>query len=164
MLGTEGIAVGMATKLLPHNLVELWEAQVAILEGKGVELFPDFPQGGLMDVDAYEDGRGKVEVRARVNVRDKKHVVISEVPYGTTTESIIASIEAAAQKGRVKVSSIDDFTTDHVEIDLTLARGVSAKELVPQLYAYTDCSVSISSNLTVIDDRKPVQFTVTDII
>ncbi|MDG2333650.1 MAG: DNA topoisomerase IV subunit A [Myxococcota bacterium] len=164
MLGTEGIAVGMATKLLPHNLVELWEAQIAILEGKGVELFPDFPQGGLMDVDGYEDGRGKVEVRARVNVRDKKHVVISEVPYGTTTESLIASIEAAAQKGRVKVSSIDDFTTDHVEIDLTLARGVSAKELVPQLYAYTDCSVSISSNLTVIDDRKPVQFTVTDII
>ncbi len=164
MLGTEGIAVGMATKLLPHNLTELWEAQIAVLEGKPAELFPDFPQGGLMDVDAYEDGRGKVEVRARVNVRDKKHVVISEIPYGTTTESIIASIEAAAQKGRVKVSSIDDFTTDHVEIDLTLARGVTAKEVVPQLYAYTDCSVSISSNVTVIDNRKPVQLTVTDII
>ncbi len=164
MLGTEGIAVGMATKLLPHNLTELWEAQIAVLDGKPVDLFPDFPQGGLMDVDAYEDGRGKVEVRARVNVRDKKHVVISEIPYGTTTESIIASIEAAAQKGRVKVSSIDDFTTDHVEIDLTLARGVTAKEVVPQLYAYTDCSVSISSNVTVIDNRKPVQLTVTDII
>lgn len=164
MLGTEGIAVGMATKLLPHNLTELWEAQIAVLEGKPAELFPDFPQGGLMDVDAYEDGRGKVEVRARVNVRDKKHVVISEIPYGTTTESVIASIEAAAQKGRVKVSSIDDFTTDHVEIDLTLARGVTAKEVVPQLYAYTDCSVSISSNVTVIDNRKPVQLTVTEII
>ena len=164
MLGTEGIAVGMATKLLPHNLTELWEAQIAILEGKPVSLFPDFPQGGLMDVDAYEDGRGKVEVRARVNVRDKKHVVISEVPYGTTTESVIASIEAAAQKGRVKVASINDFTTDKVEIELTLARGVSAKEVVPQLYAYTDCSVSISSNVTVIDDRKPVQLTVTNII
>jgi topoisomerase IV subunit A len=164
MLGTEGIAVGMATKLLPHNLNELWEAQIAILEGKPVSLFPDFPQGGLMDVDAYEDGRGKVEVRARVKVLDKKHVVISEVPYGTTTESIIASIETAAQKGRVKVSSIDDFTTGSVEIDLTLARGVSAKEVVPQLYAYTDCSVSISSNVTVINDRKPVQLTITDII
>ncbi len=164
MLGTEGIAVGMATKLLPHNLNELWEAQIAILEGKPVSLFPDFPQGGLMDVDAYEDGRGKVEVRARVKVLDKKHVVISEVPYGTTTESIIASIEAAAQKGRVKVSSIDDFTTGSVEIDLTLARGVSAKEVLPQLYAYTDCSVSISSNVTVINDRKPVQLTITDIV
>lgn len=164
MLGTEGIAVGMATKLLPHNLTELWEAQIAVLEGKPVSLFPDFPQGGLMDVDAYEDGRGKVEVRARVNVRDKKHVVISEIPYGTTTESIIASIEAAAQKGRVKVASINDFTTDKVEIELTLARGVSAKEVVPQLYAYTDCSVSISSNVTVINDRKPVQLTVTNII
>ncbi len=164
MLGTEGIAVGMATKLLPHNLNELWEAQIAILEGKPVSLFPDFPQGGLMDVDAYEDGRGKVEVRARVKVLDKKHVVISEVPYGTTTESIIASIEAAAQKGRVKVSSIDDFTTGSVEIDLTLARGVSAMEVLPQLYAYTDCSVSISSNVTVINDRKPVQLTITDIV
>ena len=164
MLGTEGIAVGMATKLLPHNLNELWEAQIAILEGKPVSLFPDFPQGGLMDVDAYEDGRGKVEVRARVKVLDKKHVVISEVPYGTNTESIIASIETAAQKGRVKVSSIDDFTTGSVEIDLTLARGVSAKEVLPQLYAYTDCSVSISSNVTVINDRKPVQLTITDII
>ncbi|MCS5636027.1 MAG: DNA topoisomerase IV subunit A [Myxococcota bacterium] len=164
MLGTEGIAVGMATKLLPHNLNELWEAQIAILEGKPVSLFPDFTQGGMIDVDAYEDGRGKVEVRARVNVRDKKHVVISEIPYGTTTETIIASIEAAAQKGRVKVASIDDFTTDHVEIELTLARGVTAKEVVPQLYAYTDCSVSVSSNVTVIDDRKPVQLTVTEII
>jgi len=164
MLGTEGIAVGMATKLLPHNLGELWEAQIATLEGKSVELFPDFPQGGLMDADAYDDGRGKVEVRARVNVRDKKHVVITEIPYGTTTESVIASIEAAAQKGLFKFASIDDFKNDKVEIDLTLARGVSAKELVPQLYAYTDCSVSISSNVTVIDERKPVQFTVTDII
>ena len=164
MLGTEGIAVGMATKILPHNLVELWEAQVAVLEGKRVELFPDFQQGGLMDVDAYEDGAGKVELRARVSVRDKKKVVITEIPFGTTTESIIASVEAAAQKGRVKIASIDDFTTDRVEIELTLARGVTAKELIPQLYAYTDCSVSISSNLTVIRDRRPEQLTVTEVI
>ena len=164
MLGTEGIAVGMATKILPHNLPELWQTQIDILEGKKVELFPDFQQGGLMDVDAYDDGRGKVELRARINVRDKKKVVITEIPFGTTTESIIASIEAAAQKGRVKISSIDDFTTDKVEIELTLARGVTAKELVPQLYAYTDCSVSISSNITVIQDRRPEQLTVTEII
>ena len=163
MLGTEGIAVGMATKLLPHNLNELWEAQISILEGKNFELFPDFALGGLMDVDAYEDGRGKVEVRARVKVADKKRIIITEVPYGTTTESLIASIEAAVQKGRVKVSSINDFTTEKVEIELTLARGVTAKEVVPQLYAYTDCSVSVSSNVTVIEDRRPVQLTISEI-
>lgn len=163
MLGTEGIAVGMATKLLPHNLNELWEAQISILEGKSFELFPDFALGGLMDVDAYEDGRGKVEVRARVKVADKKRIIITEVPYGTTTESLIASIEAAVQKGRVKVSSINDFTTEKVEIELTLARGVTAKEVVPQLYAYTDCSVSVSSNVTVIEERRPVQLTISEI-
>lgn len=164
MLGTEGIAVGMATKLLPHNLNELWEAQVAILEGKSFELHPDFTSGGLIDVDAYEDGRGKVEVRARVSVVDKKRIIINEIPYGTTTEGLIASIEAAAQKGRVKVSSINDFTTDKVEIELTLSRGAAAKEVVPQLYAYTDCSVSVSSNVTVINERRPVKLTISEVI
>jgi topoisomerase-4 subunit A len=164
MLGSEGIAVGMATKILPHNLPELWQAQIAVLNGERFELFPDFQQGGLMDVDAYDDGRGKVELRARVRIADKKHIVITEIPFGTTTEGIIASIEAAAQKGRVKISSINDFTTGKVEIELTLARGVEAKEVVPQLYAYTDCSVSVSSNLTVIRNRKPVQMTVSEII
>ncbi len=164
MLGTEGIAVGMSTKILPHNLTELWEAQIDLVNGRKVALFPDFPQGGLMDADAYEDGAGKVEVRARIKVRDPKHVVIEEVPYGTTTESIIASVEGAAQKGRLKIASIDDFTTDKVEIEVTAARGVNAKELIPQLYAYTDCSVSISSNLNVIKGRRPVQMTVTDIL
>ncbi len=164
MLGTEGIAVGMATKILPHNLPELWKAQIAVLSGEKFELYPDFQTGGLMDVDAYDDGRGKVEVRARIEVVDKKHVVVREIPYGTTTEGLIASIEAAAQKGRVKISSINDFTTDKVEIELTLARGVEAKEVVPQLYAYTDCSVSVSSNVTVIRDRRPEQLTITEII
>ncbi len=164
MLGTEGIAVGMATKILPHNLRELWEAQIAILKKKKIELFPDFPQGGEMDVAAYDDGRGKVEARAKIKIVDPKHVKITEVAYGTTTESLIASIEAAVQKGRVKVSSIDDFTTDKAEIELTLARGVQPKEVIPQLYAYTDCSVSVSSNITVIDGRTPVQMAVTDIL
>ena len=164
MLGTEGIAVGLATKILPHNLTELWEAQIDLLNGKPIELLPDFLQGGLMDVSAYDDGAGKVEVRARIKVRDPKHVVIEEVPYGTTTESIIASIEAAAQKGRLKISSIDDFTTDRVEIDITVARGTAAKELIPQLYAYTDCSVSISSNLNLIKGRRPALMTVTEVL
>ena len=149
---------------MPHNLPELWEAQIDLLNGKPIELFPDYLQGGLMDVSAYDDGAGKVEVRARIKVRDPKHVVIEEIPYGTTTESIIASIENAAQKGRLKISSIDDFTTDRVEIDITVARGTQAKELIPQLYAYTDCSVSISSNLNLIKGRRPVQMTVTAIL
>ncbi len=164
MLGTEGIAVGMSTKILPHNLTELWQAQVSLLEGKPIELLPDFPQGGLIDVAAYDDGRGKVEVRAKVSVRDPKHIVIEEVPYGTTTERLIASIEGAVQKGRLKVASIDDFTTDRVEIELTLARGVHPKEVLPQLYAYTDCGVSVSSNLNVIQDRRPISLTVSDVL
>jgi len=164
MLGTEGIAVGMSTRILPHNLVELWEGQIAILEGRKFQLFPDFPQGGAMDVSAYDDGAGKVEVRARIEVKDPKRLVIEEIPYGTTTDSLIASIEAAAQKGRVKVASISDFTTDEVEIELSLPRGVDAKEVLPQLYAYTDSSVTVNSNLTIVDDRKPVQLTVTEVL
>ncbi len=116
-----------------------------------------------MDVSNYEDGAGKVEVRAKIESVDRKTVVVRELPFGTTTEGLIASIESAVVKGRVKISSIDDFTTDKVEIDLSIARGSDAKEVIPQLHAYTDCSVSVSSNLVVIRDRRPVQMTVTDI-
>ena len=163
MTGAEGIAVGMATRILPHNLPEIWKAQIAILNNKKFALYPDFEQGGLMDVSGYEDGAGKVELRAKIESRDRKTVVIREIPYGTTTEALIASIESAVQKGRVKISSIDDFTTDKVEIELSIARGSDAKEVIPQLYAYTDCSISVSSNLNVIDNRKPVQMTVSAI-
>ena len=164
MLGAEGIAVGMATRILPHNSVELWQAQIDLLNGEKVQLEPDFPQGGLMDASEYDDGRGKVEVRARIKTVDDKHIVIHEIPYGTTTESLIASIEAAVQKNRVKVSTINDYTTDKVEIELTLSRGVSASEAIPQLYAYTDCSVSLSSNIVVVRERRPVELTVTEIL
>ncbi len=163
MTGAEGIAVGMATKILPHNLPEIWKAQIAILNKKPFKLFPDFAQGGLMDVSEYDDGAGKVELRAKIEARDRKTVVIREIPFGTTTEGLITSIEAAIGKGRVKISSIDDFTTDKVEIELALARGSDAKEVIPQLYAYTDCSISVSSNLVVIDNRKPVQLKVSEI-
>jgi topoisomerase-4 subunit A len=163
MLGTEGIAVGMATKILPHNLPEIWKAQIACLKKQRFELFPDFQQGGLMDVSAYEDGAGKVELRAKIEARDRKTVVIREIPFGTTTESLIASIEAAVAKGRVKISSIDDYTTDKVEIELALARGSDADEVIPQLYAYTDCSVTVSSNVTVIADRRPIQLGINEI-
>ena len=164
MLGIEGIAVGMATRILPHNLTELWEGQIAILEGERVELEPDFPQGGVMDIREYDDGRGKVEVRARIALPDEHRILIREIPYGTTTESLIGSIEAAIQKGRVKVSAINDFTTDKVEIELTASRGVAPSEVVKQLFAYTDCSISLSPNMVVVRDRKPIELSVSDVL
>ncbi len=165
MLGTEGIAVGMATKILPHNFVELLQAQIDLLQGRDIALFPDFPQGGLADVEEYEDGVGKVRVRALLDIsKDKKTITIRQVPYSTTTESLIQSIENAAQKGKLKVASIDDRTAEEVEINLHLARGVYADEVVPQLWAYTNCEVSISSNILVIRDGHPAEMTVTDVL
>ncbi len=164
MLGTEGIAVGMATKILPHNFGELIQGQIDILEGKEPRLYPDFHHGGLMDVSEYDDGRGKVKLRARIEADSDKKVTINEIPASTTTESLITSIENAAQKGKVKIAGISDFTTDTVEIELSLPRGIYADEVIPQLYAYTDCEVSISSNIVVIRDRHPVEMTVTQIL
>ena len=164
MLGTEGIAVGMATKILPHNLSELLQAQIAVLRGETPRLLPDFLHGGAMDVGEYEDGRGKIKVRATLEAVGDRKVVVREIPYTTTTESVIASIESAIQKGKVKISSIDDFTTDKVEIELTLVRGTYAEEVIPQLYAYTDCEVSISSNIVVIRDRHPAELTVGQVL
>ena len=117
-----------------------------------------------MDVSEYDDGRGKVEVRAHIEPRGEKRVVIREIPYGTTTESLIASIEAAVQKGRVKVAAIDDYTTEDVEIELKLPRGVTTEEVIPQLYAYTDCCLSVSSNFVVIRDGQPVETTVSEVL
>jgi len=164
MLGADGIAVGMATRILPHNPVELWQAQIDLLEGREIELQPDFPQGGLAETSEYDDGRGKVTVRARIDTRDEKRVVIREIAYGTTTESVIASIEAAIGRGRVQIASIHDYTTDKVEIELQLPRGAYAEEVIPQLYAYTDCQVSVSSNIVVIDGRKPVEMTASEVL
>jgi topoisomerase-4 subunit A len=164
MLGADGIAVGMATRILPHNPVELWKAQIDLLEGRRIKLRPDFPQGGLADVSEYDDGRGKVTVRARIEARGDKRVVIREIPYGTTTESLIASIEAAIQRGRVQIASIHDYTTDKVEIELQLPRGAYADEVIKQLYAYTDCQVSVSSNIVVIDGRTPVEMSASEVL
>lgn len=165
MLGTEGIAVGMATKIMPHNFGELLQAQIDLLEGIDIALFPDFQQGGLMDAEEYDDGRGKVRVRARVEIaKDKKTITVREVPFGTTTESLIASIEQAAQRGKLKVASIEDRTAEQVEIVLHLARGVYADEVEPQLYAYTQCEMTIHSNLTVIYEDKPREMTVTEVL
>lgn len=164
MLGTEGIAVGMATKILPHNFIELLQAQIRALEGKKTKLYPDFLQGGACDVTDYDDGRGKIRVRATLEAVGDKKVIVRQVPFSTTTESLIASIESAIQKNKVKITSIDDFTTDKVEIELTLARGTYPDEVIPQLYAYTDCEVSISANVVVIQDRHPVQMAISEVV
>jgi topoisomerase-4 subunit A len=164
MLGAEGIAVGMSTRILPHNLAELLDAQIRILKNQAIEIHPDFPTGGYVDVGEYEDGLGRVKVRAKVEKKDEKTVVIREIAYGTTTESLIASIESAAQKGKVKIAAINDYTTDTVEIDIELPRGIYADEVIPQLYAHTECEVSLSSNLVMIKDRRPVEMGVSEVL
>jgi len=165
MLGTEGIAVGMATRILPHNFCELLRAQIKLLRGEKATVVPDFLQGGLMDASEYQDGVGRVKVRARLEIaRDKKTITIREIPYSTTTESVIESIEAATQKGRLKVGSIEDRTGEKVEIVLNLQRGTYADEVEPQLYAYTQCEVAIVSSPIVIDDDRPVEMPVSQML
>jgi topoisomerase-4 subunit A len=164
VMGVEGIAVGMSTKILPHNAVEVLEAEKACLGGKKFELYPDFPGGGLVDVSDYRDGNGKVLVRAKLDSSDPKRIVIRELPYGSTTESVIASIEAAAKAGRIKIQGINDFTTENVEIEIKLARGVYAQETVDALYAFTECEQSISVNFLVIKNGLPAVMSITDVI
>ncbi|MGA2765953.1 MAG: DNA topoisomerase IV subunit A [Spirochaetia bacterium] len=163
MLGAEGIAVGMATTILPHNFPELLHALIAILTGEKFTLYPDFPQGGLMDISEYSDGVGKVKVRARIQkVSGVQKLVISEIPYGTTTGSLISSIEAAVQKGKVSVSKISDYTSDHVEIELALSRGAEPDMVIDQLYANTDCEIGIGSNMVVIRNDRPVDLSIAE--
>jgi topoisomerase-4 subunit A len=163
-MGADGIAVGMATKILPHNTVEIIKAEIAHYRGKKLKLYPDFPTGGLMDVSDYQDGMGKVLVRARIDTSDPKRVVIRDLPFGSTTETLINSIEAAAKAGRIKIAGISDFTTDKVEIEIKLARGEYAEDTVDALYAFTECEQSISCNLLVIKDGLPVQMRVSEVI
>jgi len=164
LLGAEGIAVGMSTKILPHNFNEVLKAQIACLRGKDFKLFPDFIQGGAVDVSGYEDGSGRIKCRARIERRDNKKVAITQIPFGTTTESVMASIEGAARKGRLKISSIDDYTTANAEIEITIARGASADETIQQLYASTECEIAHTANMVVIIDGRPVETTVSDLI
>jgi len=164
MLGAEGIAVGLSTRILPHNFDELLEAQILWLRGKRKDLVPDFPQGGLVDPAEYDDGRGRVRVRARIERVSNKSLVIRELPYGSTTESLIASIEDAARKGRIKISRINDYTAEQVEIEVVAGRGVSARDLEDGLYAFTDCEVALKSNIVVIHEGRPRQMSVSEIL
>ncbi len=164
MMGAEGIAVGMSTKILPHNFCELLDAQVAILENKPYEIHPDFQQYGTVDVSEYKQGNGKVRVRGRIEKRNDKTLVIKEIPFGTTTESVIASIENASKKNQIKISSINDFTTEFVEIEVKTSRGESADDLINALYAFTDCEISISVNMLALIENKPKIMTVNEVL
>ncbi|MFO7730104.1 MAG: DNA topoisomerase IV subunit A [Spirochaetia bacterium] len=162
--GAEGIAVGMSTKILPHNFHEVLQAVKSVLRGEEFELYPDFPGGGLVDVSDYQDGLGKVLVRARVDTTDPKRIFIRELPFGSTTESLINSIETAARKNKFKISGINDFTTDKVEIEIKLARGEYTQDVLDALYAFTDCEYAISVNPLVIKDNTPTVMPISDII
>ncbi|MCL2270237.1 MAG: DNA topoisomerase IV subunit A [Treponema sp.] len=164
VMGAEGIAVGMSTRILPHNAIEVLEAEIACLSGKKFELYPDFPTGGLVDVSDYREGNGKVLVRAKLDTSDPKRILITELPFGSTTESLINSVEAAARAGRLKIQGINDFTADKVEIEVKLARGIYAQDTIDALFAFTECEQSISVNLLVIKDGLPTVMTVTEII
>jgi len=164
MLGTEGIAVGMSSRILPHNFPELLEAQIAILRKQPFKCLPDFQTGGLMDARGYKDGTGEIKVRAKLKIKDESSVLIKEIPPTTTTESLIDSIEDASRKGKIKVKSINDFTSEDVEIEVKAPSGVSAEQLADALYAFTDCEVTISSRIVVIKNNRPVEMTVSDVL
>lgn len=156
--GVEGIAVGLASKILPHNFNELIDASVSYLKGKDFNLYPDFPTGGYIDVLKYNHGLrgGSVRVRANIEKKDSKTLVITQIPYGKTTSSVIESIIKANDKGKIKVKKIDDNTAANVEILVHLGQGVSSDQMIDALYAFTDCEISISPNSCIIDGDKPV--------
>ena len=155
--GGEGIAVGLASKILPHNFNELIDASIDYLQGKDFVIYPDFPTGGLVDVSKYNDGQrgGAIKVRAKIEKVDKKELIITEIPYGKTTTSLIESIIKANEKGKIKIRKIDDNTSANVEIVIHLLPGVSPDMTIDALYALTDCEYSISPNTCVIVDDKP---------
>lgn len=155
--GVEGIAVGLACKILPHNFIELLDASIAELKGKSFELMPDFPSGGLADFSKYNDGArgGKVRVRAKIAQHDKNTLLISDIPFGTTTGSLIDSILLANDKGKIKIKKIEDNTSDKVEILVHLPAGISPDKTIDALFAVTACEVSISPNAVIIENDKP---------
>lgn len=164
--GAEGIAVGLATKVMPHNFNELLDASIEVLKGVRPNIVPDFFTGGMADFSNYNEGQrgGKIRVRAKITEKDKKTLVITEVPYSTTTSSIIDSILAANDKGKIKIKKIEDSTAAHVEIIVHLAPGISPDVTIDALYAFTACEVSISPNTCIIQDDKPHFLSVNDIL
>ncbi|HVA97337.1 MAG TPA: DNA gyrase/topoisomerase IV subunit A [Bacteroidia bacterium] len=155
--GVEGIAVGLACKILPHNFNELIDASIAILKGKKVEIYPDFPTGGMADFSTYNEGLrgGRIRVRAKISQHDKKTLLITEIPFGTTTSSLIDSIVSANDKGKIKIRKVEDNTAENVEIAVHLAPGISPDKTIDALYAFTSCETPISPNACIIEDDKP---------
>lgn len=164
--GAEGIAVGLSTKILPHNFNEIIDAAVAYLRGEPFQLYPDFPTGGYVDVRRYNDGErgGQVRARAKIEKRDSKTLVINDLPYGYTTPKLIESILLAQRKGKIKIKKIDDNTSSTAEIIVTLQPGTSSDKTIDALYAFTNCEASISPNCCVIEDKKPKFLSVSDIL
>ena len=164
--GVEGIAVGLSSKILPHNFNELCDASMSYLRNEEFKLYPDFLTGGSIDVSKYNDGErgGSVKVRAKINKLDNKTLAITEIPYGKTTTTMIDSILKAVDKGKIKIRKVDDNTAANVEILIHLAPGVSSDKTIDALYAFTDCEVSISPNCCVIDERKPHFLAVSDVL
>ena len=164
--GVEGIAVGLSSKILPHNFNELLDASIAYLRGEEFALYPDFQTGGSIDVSKYNDGErgGSVKIRARIDKVDNKTLAIKEIPYGKTTSTVIDSILKAVDKGKIKVRKVDDNTSANVEILVHLAPGTSSDKTIDALYAFTDCEISISPNCCVIDDNKPHFLKVSDVL
>ena len=164
--GAEGIAVGMACKFLPHNFIELIDQSINHLRGKKVEILPDFPNGGMADFSGYNDGLrgGRVRIRAKIRKVDNKTLIINEIPYGTTTTSLIESVIKANDKGKIKIKKIEDNTSSEAEIIVHLAPGVSPDKTIDALYAFTDCEVSVSPNSSIIDGEKPRFMGVSEIL
>lgn len=164
--GSEGIAVGLSTKILPHNFIELIDACIAVLRNESFVLYPDFPTAGMVDVRQYNKGErgGKVRIRARISAPDKKSLLISEIPYGTTTGKLIESIVAANEKGKIKIRKIEDNTAENIEVIVHLAAGVSPDQTIDALYAFTDCEVSVSTICCVIDNNRPRFITVDELL
>jgi len=164
--GAEGIAVGLSTTILPHNFNELIDASIKVLKGKRFTLYPDFPTGGMIDVTNYNDGKrgGKIRARAKINIEDNKTLVITEIPYKTTTGSLIDSIIKANNKGKIRIKKIEDNTSENVEIRLHLPPGISPDKTIDALYAFTSCEISISPLGVVIEDNKPLFLGVSEIL
>lgn len=162
--GAEGIAVGMSTHIMPHNFSELLEAEIAILEGRDFLILPDFITGGIMDASGYDKGKGKIKLRAKLEMPDPKTIVITQICYGTTTESLIRSIDEAAKRGKIKIEAINDYTAEKVEIEIKLPRGQYAEDLVDALYAYTECETTITSQIVTIKDNLPWEPDVNEVL
>ena len=164
--GAEGIAVGLSSKILPHNFVELCDAAISYLHGEEFHLYPDFPTGGSIDVSKYNDGQrgGSLKVRAKIEKLDQKTLVIREIPFSKTTETIIDSILKAIEKGKIKARHVEDLTAAKVEIQIQLAPGVSSDKTLDALYAFSDCEINISPNCCVIEDNKPKFPTISDVL